>query len=441
MKSRFIALFSSIALASSMLLPTAFAASGDLSVSDASVYLSNNSPLEGGAVRIWATVSNNSSTDLLGSVRFLADGEAVGVDQPVSALAGSTDDVFIDWVPPYSGSFQLTVSVIPWDATADDPSNNTVVKDVYVQQDTDFDGIPNDSDEDDDGDGVNDTDDQFPLNKNESVDTDGDGTGDNADDDDDNDGVLDADDQLPLDPNYSKDADGDGTPDELDEDVDGDGIKNEDEKGTDPQNADSDDDGVNDGDDAFPNDSAEWQDMDSDGTGDNSDEDIDGDGILNEEDRAPRDKKPLATTQQGTYWVGLNNELTLDATNSVDEDGEIVEYKWSFGEDEEEGARITKNFTDPGVYLASLKVTDDAGQSDSSQFKVRVVNTQFIFFTMIGILILISLAFALIYHYTQRASKPGKPKKADEKANTAPVKKAKTAKKSAKKSTKKSKKK
>ena len=66
--------------------------------------------------------------------------------------------------------------------------------------DTDGDGIPNGTDPDDDGDGVNDVDDAFPLNPNETVDTDNDGIGNNSDPDDDNDGVIDTNDPYPLDP-------------------------------------------------------------------------------------------------------------------------------------------------------------------------------------------------------------------------------------------------
>ena len=47
---------------------------------------------------------------------------------------------------------------------------------------------------------MNDTEDDFPLDPDESVDTDGDGLGDNEDDDDDGDGVPDSEDMDPLDP-------------------------------------------------------------------------------------------------------------------------------------------------------------------------------------------------------------------------------------------------
>lgn len=72
--------------------------------------------------------------------------------------------------------------------------------------DRDGDGVPEDIDPDDDNDGVNDTEDAFPLDPDETVDTDGDGTGDNEDEDDDNDGVPDVDDLDPLDPTIGADT-------------------------------------------------------------------------------------------------------------------------------------------------------------------------------------------------------------------------------------------
>ena len=76
--------------------------------------------------------------------------------------------------------------------------------------DTDGDGIPDITDPDDDNDGVPDSEDDLPLDANESVDTDSDGIGNNADTDDDNDGINDANDVFPLDAAEWADTDGDG---------------------------------------------------------------------------------------------------------------------------------------------------------------------------------------------------------------------------------------
>lgn len=66
--------------------------------------------------------------------------------------------------------------------------------------DRDMDGIPENIDPDDDNDLVNDTEDAFPLDPDESVDTDGDDVGNNEDMDDDGDGVPDSEDLDPLNP-------------------------------------------------------------------------------------------------------------------------------------------------------------------------------------------------------------------------------------------------
>ena len=100
---------------------------------------------------------------------------------------------------------------------------------LFVDQDSDRDGILDSIDTDDDGDTILDINDAFPLNKNEWKDTDGDGIGDNADTDDDNDGILDV---CDVDvngdgiPDNGVDMDGDGIIDSCDTDRDGDGVNN-----------------------------------------------------------------------------------------------------------------------------------------------------------------------------------------------------------------------
>ena len=365
-------------------------------------------------------MTNNSPNDLLGSVRFIANGENIDSDQPISALAGNTDDVFVDWYPPYDGDFTITVSVIPWDATSDNPDNNTVVKTITVLADQDGDGITDSQDEDRDGDGVNNDEDAFPDNRNESADTDGDGTGDNADNDDDNDGVLDEDDAFPKNPLYSEDQDDDGVPDEEDEDTDGDGLTNEEEAvlGTDPNNADTDGDGVKDGEDPFPLDSSETLATDGDGIGDNLDDDIDGDGVKNNEDIAPTNSGPKAFVNENVILTGINQEVIFDASESIDNDGSIVEYLWDFGEVQLTGETVSMTFNETGLKEATLTVVDDSGQTDSITVKVRVLDYRFILFSLLFALILITLAFYLIYRYNRRASgdkQVEKPKKTSKK--------------------------
>ncbi len=394
----------------------AFAVSGDLAISDGDISFNTSTFYEGRSVRITAIAHNNSPNDLLGSIRVNDGKGAVASDQPISALAGQTDAVFVDWTPPSYGTYTLTITLIPWDASQDNPGNNVVTKTVTVLQDSDHDGLPNSTDPDDDNDGVNDGDDQFPLDGRESVDTDGDGKGDNADTDDDNDGVLDADDGFPLDPTYWADQDKDGTPDENDDDLDGDQLSDDQEEdlGTDPKVSDTDTDGVTDGVDAFPLDSKEQKDSDGDGTGDNSDDDMDGDGTANADDVAPGNPAPRAETNRNVYFASVDQMVVFSAVESQD-DGTITEYIWNFGDKTLTGAEVSYSYAEKGMRSATLTVLDDSGQSDTVEFKVKVIDYGFLAFAILFSLLLILLAFYLIYRYTRGAQKakpvPTKPSK------------------------------
>jgi hypothetical protein len=93
------------------------------------------------------------------------------------------------------------------------------------QADTDGDGVGDECDSDLDGDGVDNQEDAYPYDGNESADTDGDNIGDYADVDDDNDGLNDTADAFPYDANETLDTDGDGIGNNADADDDGDGIE------------------------------------------------------------------------------------------------------------------------------------------------------------------------------------------------------------------------
>ncbi len=219
--------------------------------------------------------------------------------------------------------------------------------------DTDGDGIGDNADPDDDGDGILDEDettdtitttdtdsdgdtiandvDNCPSNYNTAqTDTDGDLEGDACDVDDDNDGVDDVDDQFPLDGGETTDTDQDGIGNNTDTDDDDDGILDDDETGVGLDGAtscsllvDCDEDGVFDDTDAFPEDASEQRDTDGDGVGNNEDTDDDNDGvsdIVEEEDGT----KPLVIDTDGdTLTDGEEKELGTDPL-SQDTDGDSV---------------------------------------------------------------------------------------------------------------------
>jgi cyclophilin family peptidyl-prolyl cis-trans isomerase len=114
-----------------------------------------------------------------------------------------------------------------WDSDHDNVANdddNCPHVSNPQQNDTDMDSIGDVCDDDIDGDGVDNDNDAFPNDSNETADYDGDGTGDNADADDDNDGMNDTSDAYPYDQNETTDTDGDGIGDNSDADDDGDGV-------------------------------------------------------------------------------------------------------------------------------------------------------------------------------------------------------------------------
>lgn len=157
----------------------------------------------------------------------------------------------ISQLAPFVAGYQAAVSHLPL-SSINSQSN----------PDSDGDGVndwndeyPFDEDEtrDQDNDGVGDNSDAFPTNAFEQYDTDEDGMGNNADDNDDGDSVLDINDFFPLDTHEVSDTDQDGFGDNSD---------------------------------AFPNNRFEQVDNDNDSIGDNEDLDDDNDGFDDVEDSA-----------------------------------------------------------------------------------------------------------------------------------------------------------
>lgn len=128
-----------------------------------------------------------------------------------------------------------------------------------------------------------------------------------SDTDTDGDGVNNAEDAFPYDPNESSDLDGDGVGDNADPDDDGDGVQ--------------------DTEDAFPEDGAEWVDTDGDGVGNNSDSDDDGDGVEDFADAFPLDDRGSSDSDadglpdQWEIQYGLNPNDASDSDSDQDSDG------------------------------------------------------------------------------------------------------------------------
>ncbi len=383
--------------------------SKDISINPNSVRLSTDRVLEGNAVRIYATIINNSGYDLRGNVQFYDQtaGRQIGSDQTVSILANGSDDVFVDWIPYFEGTHYIQLSIDPWEASGDNPDNNYGSISANVLKDTDWDGITDEDDTDDDNDGVLDEEDDFPLDSKEQIDTDGDRIGNNADEDDDNDSHLDEEDAFPLNPMEWDDTDKDGIGDNEDDDNDNDGLTNDEEQklGTDPLNPDSDGDSVLDEEDAFPLDQSEQYDYDLDGIGDNKDEDDDNDGVLDVDDIDDHNKGPIIEIAGNTAFAFLNREINLSAVNSFDEDGEILEYKWYVNGDEPiESKVLSMVVEDNNPQSIKLVLVDDKNESRERYVELSVFDLDFYLISFL-LLIIIFLAIIINIKYSSWAKK------------------------------------
>jgi len=324
-----IRLLSSFLLVFAFAISPAFAAfNKDLSLGSGDIR-GPSSMLLNGIARIYATVHNNSSSDLSGVVKFYDESvqRFIGTDQPVSIVAGKTDDVFIDWSGDTLGVHIIAVRVVPWFTEEDDPANNKGSVTIYVDRDSDGDGVVDREDVDDDNDAVPDRADAFPLNSEESVDTDGDRVGNNADLDDDGDGIFDVEDAFPLDANESKDGDQDGAGDNSD---------------------------------LFPADPKEQRDSDGDGLGDNADP--------NDQNKGPIPELVAEKTEAKAKDV-----ITFNALKSRDPDGDIVSYEWDFGDGQKAtGVVVDHAFKDPGYYKVTLKLLDNSNEPRETSVTIHI---------------------------------------------------------------------
>lgn len=284
---RAIILFSAI-IAVSLALPEFSAAKTDLSISESDISLSKESILENDTVRIFARVFNVGDTDVYGYLVFMNSGKQLADPQPVSVRANTYDDVFIDYQFK-SGSYDIEARIVQENITDDNLDNNkTTKKNVFVDSDTDKDGIGNSIDPDDDNDGLTDEEETAKGTNPLSADTDQDKINDKID-------------AFPLDKTEWRDTDSDGIGDNKDDDADGDGLANQEETieyGSNPLNYDSDNDDFNDGQEAQAH-------------TDPNNPDTDNDGATDSEDKFPLDKSRTGASLMDSVAGLLNAQNSL----------------------------------------------------------------------------------------------------------------------------------
>ncbi len=76
----------------------------------------------------------------------------------------------------------------------------------------------------------------------------------------------------------------------------------------------------------------------------------------------------------GNYWGYANNPIEFDGSDSFDPDGgTIVSWDWDFGDGTSGSGELTEHtYTDDGVYVVTLCVTDDTGFTMCCQTYVMV---------------------------------------------------------------------
>ncbi|QRR01718.1 ThuA domain-containing protein [Dyadobacter sandarakinus] len=87
-------------------------------------------------------------------------------------------------------------------------------------------------------------------------------------------------------------------------------------------------------------------------------------------------RTPLAVANASTTTGSVPLKVTFSSKGSVDYDGDMIKYEWNFGKGLPKStvANPVFTYTKPGEYTAVLKVTDAAGNSNTSEVVVRAGN-------------------------------------------------------------------
>ena len=112
-------------------------------------------------IRVYVAIRNNTGEDLTGVVEFFDNEKRIG-KSTVSALDGRIIESWVDWTPSY-GEHTISAEIVEMELHSVGAETETievrsaVAEDVlFVDRDTDGDGVGDQDDRDDDGDGVSD---------------------------------------------------------------------------------------------------------------------------------------------------------------------------------------------------------------------------------------------------------------------------------------------
>lgn len=87
----------------------------------------------------------------------------------------------------------------------------------------------------------------------------------------------------------------------------------------------------------------------------------------------PPNQPPVASFSFSPASPSVSEWVRFDATSSDDTDGPVVSYSWNFGDGStDSGMMVYHRFTTAGTYTVTLRVTDDAGASNTTTQTVHV---------------------------------------------------------------------
>ena len=134
--------------------------------------------------------------------------------------------------------------------------------------------------------------------------------------------------------------------------------------------------------------------------------DDDNDGLSDDDDEYDQNAGPVIQVYTGIPFHFTGDDVLLDASNSYDKDGSVELFEWTkdgtvLGSE----AIYTATYLESGKQTLQLTVTDDTGESRTETIKFRVYSKGFLIFLGLLIIILLCLAFHVIYRYSPRAKK------------------------------------
>ena len=82
---------------------------------------------------------------------------------------------------------------------------------------------------------------------------------------------------------------------------------------------------------------------------------------------------PIANFSATDDAPTVGDTVEFDASGSYDPNGEVVSYKWDFGDGTTgEGVKVSHSYANTGYYVITLTVTDDAGAVGTARHAVNV---------------------------------------------------------------------